>query len=199
MMSGSGRTILEGNALLDIPSQVNLVTRTLENGGTVFWAGGTIALNNSVVTNRPGSLFDAQGAGNLGLLGGSPRFDNAGTFRKSVTAGTLTVGSGVSFNNSGTVEIQAGTWLCTTLNNDGVVNLSAGTTNRLAGEGSATGAFTAPTSALVEWTGGTFTLNSPAQLNGSGLYRLNGGSVNADRITGTRHYDQYAPSPPRAL
>ena len=38
----------------------------------------------------------------------------------------------------------------------------------------------APATAQVEWTAGTFTLGPGAQLNGAGLYRLNGGTVTAN-------------------
>jgi len=37
-----------------------------------------------------------------------PRFDNAGTFRKSVNAGAVTVGNGMNFNNYGAVENSDG-------------------------------------------------------------------------------------------
>ena len=181
--TGTGRTIIAPGAALNAanPSQVNLITRTLENGGTVIWTNGIIALNGSIITNRPGSLFHALGANLLGVLGGSPRFDNAGTFRKSASSGTTTIGSGVPFNNSGTVEIQTGTLLFSgSFTNNGAVNLSVGATNRIANGGSATGTFSASATALVEWTGGTFTLNPGAQLNGAGLYKLNAGNVTAN-------------------
>src|SRR6185436_1915369 len=147
VMSGTGRTIIAPGAALNAatPSQGNLVTRTLENGGTVLWTNGTIALNNALITNRPGALFQALGAGQLGNIGGSPRFDNAGTFRKSANTGTSTIASGLNFTNYGTVEIQTGTWLCDgSFANSGLVMVSAGATNRLAGGGTATGTFAAP-------------------------------------------------------
>ena len=184
-MSGSGRTIIPVGVTLNaaIPSTAILDTRMLENGGTILWTGvGNFGLfSSAVITNRAGALFHAQNAASLGFFSGAARFDNAGTFRKSANIGTLTIGSSGTFNNSGTVEIQTGTVLCTgSFNNSGAVNLSAGTTNRLTAGGSARGTFTAPATTLVEWTGGTFTLNAGAQLNGAGLYKLNGGTVNAN-------------------
>lgn len=185
-MSGSGRTIIPAGATLNaaIPSVATMTAgRTLENGGTLLWTGGgNIGLfNGAVITNRAGALFHAQTATTLGFFSNN-RFDNAGTFRKSANNGTLTLGSsGGTFNNFGTVEVQTGTLLCSGgFNNSGAVNLLAGTTNRLAVVGSASGSFTAPVAALVEWTGGAFTLNPGAQLNGAGLYKLNGGNVTAD-------------------
>ncbi len=179
-MSGSGRTIIPAGVLLNLSSVggVALNTRTLENAGTVLWTGaGVIGMNfGSVITNRVGALFDAQNAASLSSGSGPNRFDNAGTFRKSTSAGTTTLNS--IFNNSGAMEIQAGTLLCNGFfTNQGTVNLSAGATNRLTGGGTSTGAFTAPDTALVEWAGGTYTLNSGAQLNGAGLYKINGSSA----------------------
>ena len=66
------------------------MNRTLENGGTVLWTGGSINLTTAVLTNRAGALFETQGAGSLNFNGGFSRFDNAGTFRKSVNTGTTT-------------------------------------------------------------------------------------------------------------
>jgi hypothetical protein len=40
------------------------------------------------------------------VLGGASTFENAGTFRKSAGAGTTTVS--IPFNNTGTVDVQAG-------------------------------------------------------------------------------------------
>ena len=258
-LSGTGRTILETNATFDMDSQVDLLlsTRTLENGGRIFWHGGFFPFGGgAVLTNRPGGVFLAnnvtassiggatangqidnagdfrkspgtgplafeaglklsnygtieveggtltlngffsndgavtlapgttnrlagggRGAGTFFNAGGSFRFDNVGTFRKSVSAGTFTIG--VNLTNFGTVEIQSGTLLCNgSFANNGAVNLSPGTTHRLAGGGSSVGTFEAIGSALVEWTGGPFTLNGGAALNGSGLYRISGASLN---------------------
>jgi hypothetical protein len=75
----------------------------------VLWTGaGGITLLNGVVTNRATGLFDAQNAAQFFIAGGACRFDNAGMFRKSASTGTTAIGSGVSFNNSGTVDIRSG-------------------------------------------------------------------------------------------
>ena len=182
-ISGTGQMIIAPGATLNaaFPSQVNLA-RTLENGGTVNWTGaGTFGLSGAVITNRAGALFHAQNAAQFQVFSGANRIDNAGTFRKSASTGTTTVANGIGFNNSGAVEIQSGTLVFNGgFTNLGTVSLSPGTTHRLAGSGVSVGTFTAATTAVVEWTGGAFTLNPGAQLNGAGLYRLNGGSVVAD-------------------
>jgi hypothetical protein len=180
-MSGSGRTILESNAILNIQSDVVLNTRTLENRGTILWSGSNLGvLGGAVITNRPGGLFQAESPSAAVLGGGiaNGRFDNAGDFRKVVGSGPLTLSSGLRFNNSGTVTIEANLLLCGDgFTNNGGVILSPGTTNRFTAGGSGNGTFFTPTTALVDWTGGTFTLNSGAQLNGVGLYRIGNPAV----------------------
>jgi hypothetical protein len=177
MMSGTGRTVIPSGASLNLTAGnfATLNTRTLENGGTAIWTGaGILNMNFAVITNRAGALFELRNNAPFVLQGGSCRFDNAGLFRKAIATGTSTF-TGVSFNNYGAAEIQTGTLLCNgPLLNIGAVTLSPATTFRLAGGGSCSGSFTNPATALVEWTASPFTLNSGAQLNGAGLYRLNG-------------------------
>ncbi len=109
-MSGTGRTVIPPGAMLSLggPDFLSLTSRILDNGGTAVWTGaGNLILTDAVITNRPGSLFDVQNAAFLNLGGGAARFDNAGTFRKSVSPGT-TGFSGVSFNNYGVVDLERG-------------------------------------------------------------------------------------------
>jgi hypothetical protein len=193
-MSGLGKTLISAGATLAVTNAngVSLIDRTLENNGTVNWIGiGDITLfPGAVITNRPGALFDVQNAATLSASGSGIRFDNAGTFRRSLHAGTATLGSGMSFNNSGTVEIQSGTLLCSGgFTNHGAVNLSPGTTHRLGGGGSNGGIFNASATALVEWAAGTFTLDAATELNGAGVYRINFATVTADSAIAVENLD----------
>ncbi len=164
-ISGSGRIIIESGGTLEInaPSSapVSLVTRTLENGGAAFWTGnGNLALNSgAVLTNRAGAFFDIQNAASLGSVVGGGRIDNAGTFRKSGSAGTTTVESFISFNNSGTVEIQTGT-------------LSLG------GGGVHSGSFDVSGGAALILAGGTHTASASSSLTGAGQLSVSGGTAN---------------------
>jgi hypothetical protein len=109
-MSGTGRTVIPAGATLSInnPSFITLTSRTLDNGGVTTWTGaGSLTMNGSVITNRFGALFNPQNASLLVSGGGSPRFDNAGTFRKTASAGTLTLVS-IPFTNYGVVDLQQG-------------------------------------------------------------------------------------------
>ncbi len=184
-MSGRGRTIIPAGAMLNatLPSGGGLNARTLENAGTIRWTGaGNLGFVSAVITNLVGATFLAEGAGGMTFVSGLNRFDNAGTFRKSVNPGTLEIvdfSRSGSFNNFGTAEIDAGTFHCNaSITNLGAFRLSNATTLRLAGGGSATGTFETPATALTEWTGGSFTLHPGAQLTGPGLYRINGNSAN---------------------
>jgi hypothetical protein len=110
VMSGNGRTIIAPSATFTInnPGSVTLNSRTLDNAGTVLWTGaGAIALNGGVITNRPGSLFQAQSSAALGNGGGVNRFDNTGTFRKT-SSGTTIINNNIMLQNSGVVEIRRG-------------------------------------------------------------------------------------------
>jgi hypothetical protein len=62
-----------------------------------------------VMTNEAGALFQIQSPVSINYAGGSPRFDNAGTFLAPAGGGTTIIGSFVGFNNYGTVNIQPGT------------------------------------------------------------------------------------------
>jgi hypothetical protein len=139
-MAGSGRTLVPVGITLTInnSSDIALNGRTLENGGTVAWTGtANLFLSSALITNRPGALFQAQNSRQLNVFGGSSRFDNAGTFRKSVNSGAMTFGSSVNFNNYATVEIHSGVL-------------------RLAGGGVNTGTFALPAGTKLELAGGTF-------------------------------------------
>jgi hypothetical protein len=178
-MSGAGRTVIAPGATLKIANLgfMSLDTRTLENAGTTLWTGpGGWSGNLAVITNRPGALFEVRTNATLSSGSFAPRFDNAGTYRKTTSLGTNTIN--IPFNNYATVEIQTGTFLQNgVFTNNGTVTLSANATNRIGGGGFAAGTFTAPASTLVDWTAGTFILGSGAQLDGDGLFQLNGSTT----------------------
>ncbi|MGE0860556.1 MAG: choice-of-anchor D domain-containing protein, partial [Gammaproteobacteria bacterium] len=118
--SGGGRTILNGATTMNVGINLN-AGRILDNRATLTWSGGTIELNSvsgdgaGRLDNAAGALIDvlgnnavrATGFSDIGLIADMGRVNNAGTFRKSVGAGTTTIE--VSFNNSGQVQVQSGT------------------------------------------------------------------------------------------
>jgi hypothetical protein len=160
-MTGSGRTVIPAGVMLNVANAgaVNLTSRTLENGGTVLWTGGGINLVSSpVLTNRAGALFETRGAGSLNAFSGITRFDNAGTFRKSVNTGTTTVGPSISFNNYGTVDLQVGTFA-------------------LAGGGANSGSYAVPAGTTLNLSGGTHTATGGSSITGAGSFTVSGAAA----------------------
>ena len=183
-ISGTGRTLVASGATLDITNTTVSLDSTLENAGATLVAGnGRIGGNGAVITNDPGAVFQVQNNASFIQSGSLCRFDNAGTYRKSVSAGTNSFAPAFAFNNYGEVDVQAGTLLFNgDLINNGILTLLAGATNRMTDGGSGSGTFTAPANSLMEWSSGPYTLNPGAQLNGVGLYQING---NASLIAST--------------
>jgi len=162
-MTGSGRTVLEPGSLLTIfnPALVSVQNRTLENGGMLLWTGaGNLAVfNGAVITNRAGALFHVQSPASLSGNGfDSGRIDNVGTFRKSVYSGTMTIGAGTTFNNSGTVDLQTGG-----------LDLSGGGTH--------SGSFVVPAGTALILSGGTHTGNGSSSIAGAGQFTVSGGTT----------------------
>jgi hypothetical protein len=161
IMSGTGRTIIEPGATLHlaITNAVGLHSRTLENGGTALWSGpGLIQITSAAITNRSGALFEAQNNARF-EASGLNRFDNAGTFRKSVGAGTTMVRSGMTFHNYSVVDLRSGIL-------------------------AANGGYTSSSDALLNCAlGGTTAGTNYGQLQVAGTVTLNG-SLSVDLING---------------
>src|SRR5262245_57389901 len=86
-------TIIAPGATLRIANAgtINLSGRALENGGIVLWTGaGNLNVDfGSFITNRAGALFEVQNNSTFNWPGiNLPRFDNAGTFRKTTATAT---------------------------------------------------------------------------------------------------------------
>ncbi|HAO77802.1 MAG TPA: hypothetical protein DCQ92_02280 [Verrucomicrobia subdivision 3 bacterium] len=104
----------------------------LNNAGTVRWtdSGRLYGYDGyspglAYINNLAGALFDVQGNGgfDIGSYYGIPFvFTNAGILRKTGGAGTTSF-SGITFNNTGTVDIQSGTVSF----NNGFTQTAAGT------------------------------------------------------------------------
>jgi hypothetical protein len=112
-MNGTGRTVISPGATLNFgvanPNALMITSRTLDNAGTANWSGtGQIWMDAAVITNRPGALFNVQNATLIRFAGGTPRFDNAGKFLKSLGTGPSAIDQSVFFTNYGTVEVDAG-------------------------------------------------------------------------------------------
>lgn len=135
-MNGSGKTIIASNAVLNIDALSGLVVlrRVLQNDGTATWLSGSLNFESGTFNNN--GVFNATGGpisyGNAGVN----MFNNAGTFNK-LGVGTSTFTSyntPLPFNNSGTVNVQAGTLaLASGGTNTGNVRITQGLLNVFAG------------------------------------------------------------------
>ncbi|OBQ37069.1 MAG: hypothetical protein AN485_10105, partial [Anabaena sp. MDT14b] len=111
-LSGTGKKTVSGTLNLS-GNYLNLDGTTLETTGTTVWTGnGTLYTNNGAIWNNTSTgTIDLQGDADLGsyyYTGNQFTFNNAGTFTKS--NGTTTDESYINgfFNNTGTVQVQAG-------------------------------------------------------------------------------------------
>ena len=132
---------------------------TLNNAGTVT-SSSTYYLyfyDGAVVNNLPGGAWNI--TTDLGYYhggGAMPQFNNAGTVTKSGT---------------GSKDIAI------PLNNDGQLNVMAGTL-RLTGGGTSSGSCSVAAGAKVQFGGGTHNLGSTSTLAGAGIVEINGATVN---------------------
>jgi len=113
---------------------------------------------------------------NDGEFGGGNRFDNAGTFRKSLNAGIAAWP--VTFNNSGLVEIQTGRLtLSSSGTHSGRFEIAAAASLNFAG-GSAADAASIITGAGDLIVNGTATTTLAGLVNPTGMHTFSGGTAN---------------------
>lgn len=107
----AGAGVLNANGGIAITGDTfarTLAQRTLNNAGIATFNGtGSISLNqNAIWNNLPGSTFEIQNTGPIGVtVTPAGAFNNQGTIRKTST-GTSTISVAVS--NAGTIEVDAG-------------------------------------------------------------------------------------------
>jgi hypothetical protein len=171
--------------------RLTLQSYTVNNAGSVSWTvDGQLQFSNGVWNNLSGSLFLVQAGFSAQVISGT--FSNAGTFRKTGT-GSTTFGSGVSFNNTGTVDIQAGSLTLSAGTSSGSVTVASGSTLNLSGytltsnssiSGAGSVAFTGGTSTLagtISASGGV-SIASAATVNTSGSATLNTSLTNSGTL-----------------
>src|SRR6202008_1901725 len=119
----------------------------------------TATVHGATIVNSTGALFDLPGDNLLMNNNGAPGanvFDNAGTLRKSAGSGVSTIG--VALDNSGSVEVEAGTL-------------------QLGGGGSSSAsAFSVTAGATLGFSGGSFAMTS-GTYDVDGLTAVSGGTV----------------------
>jgi hypothetical protein len=177
---GFGTTTASGG--LDMGSTaIKALRREMNNAAMAIWSDGQIQIieggtGPGVFNNLGTGIFDNQFDGSMFWQGGAPVFNNMGTFRKSAGAGTTAI-STIDFNNSGTVDVLAGTL---SLNGGGTSTAgsfdSTGATLRFAGETHDLDAATTITGTNLTMNGGT--LNHAGSLNVTGVTTFGAGTAN---------------------
>jgi len=167
-MTGAGTTNTNGGITFSGSLVKDLTaSRTLNTAGTTTLTGiGPVRAGSGAVINNSGT-WDCQSDINAisNPFGGMSAFNNSGTFKKSAGAGATAVS--IPFNNSLTVDVQAGT-----------LSLSGG--------GTSSGTFTG--SATLQFGGGTSDLQAASSISiptvvvSAGTVNL-GGSYNATSAT----------------
>ena len=115
-MSGNGSKVISGG-------------RTV-NADDTNWSGNTGNFGNNFIVNggtfnNIGTFTDTNAFANQIISSSNGFFNNSGTYNKQTDTVT-TVGSGVAFNNTGTVNVQAGVFnVAHAFTNAGTVNVGA--------------------------------------------------------------------------
>ena len=130
------------------------------NAGNTTWSGNT-GNDNNVLTLSGAGVFNSAGT-----------FTDANTFNSTISGGT--------FNNSGTFNKQSNTTtsISTVFNNTGTVNVNAGSM-LMGGGGTSSGAFNIAAGAKIEFRNGTHTLNN-VTTSGAGTLQISTENVGAD-------------------
>lgn len=110
-ITGTGTTRLEGNTTLSESTHavinghtIEFVGNTAHTGGVIYTGQGSRLINLGTWTEQNTGFNSLSN----GYGGASSTFDNVGTFNKSSNA-MFDIGGGVTFNNTGTLNVNAST------------------------------------------------------------------------------------------
>ena len=174
---GSNSVIANGG--LTIAAGGGLQGRTLVNTASAVWSNagiGTITMGfGATLTNASGATFDCIGNNLINLTSGGATVANAGLFRIIGPPASLTVTP--PFNNSGTVEVQAGTLsLSGGGMNTGTINVFANAALSL-GSGSPNQSFVQGPGASITGPGQLLVTSSLGNANLGGTVNLGGSNI----------------------
>ena len=128
-MEDPGATTIAANGQLSLSGDNHkyLDERTVTNNGTILWTGnGSLSINHTAPINNNGDWLVQTDADVVQSLGGGT-INNAGTFVKTVATEETVINSPIAFHNTGTVDIQSGSWapLAAASTTSGVLNAGA--------------------------------------------------------------------------
>lgn len=106
-MTGSGRTIIEPAGVCT-SSGLAVIARTVYVDGTFSWQSGDVQFQGGTLVVRPTGTLNAASPGSVYGAGGVNLIGNNGAFRRVGTTGSTST-IGVTFDNSGSVQVLQGT------------------------------------------------------------------------------------------
>lgn len=128
-ITGAGTTRFEGNTTLAESTHAVMNGHTIQFAGNTTHTGGTIYTGSGAQLVNLGNWVD-QTTSNVDISNGYggtiSRFDNQGTLTKT-TSSMTTFGDGLTLNNTGNIQVNAGTLrLLSGFNNQGHLNVANG-------------------------------------------------------------------------
>ena len=189
-------TVVSGGTLVIDTSATHDLHGTLTNAGTVVWKAGSIRGFtdgvNSAIINQAGAVFEVQSDDTMFAFSGhATSFTNAGTLRRTTSAGGATVNC--AFTNTGTVLVQTGTlYFYGAMNNAGPLTVNAGALAQFQGSTSLQAGTVFSGAGTVRFYGnltpsagvtlsGAATVNLSASVTGT----INGTGLVSDNLSGT--------------
>jgi hypothetical protein len=150
--SGTGHTILLGNATFSSGGSPQLIGRTVDNDGTATLEfGSTLRFgSNGVWNNQADGTFILSNASNLGSGG---TFNNAGLLQLAASGGNAIIGATLNNTSTGTLDVQNGNVLF------------------LNGGGASSGSFDLEGTSAIQ-IGGTYALKDGASSSDTGTIRV---------------------------
>lgn len=163
-MSGTGRTVVGLGSMLDISNVFTKgLDRTIDNQGTINYTGGNLLFGRSASvagTINNNGIFNAIGDGDFTRnQAASHAFNNTEVFNRSGTGETRF--SGVTFDNTGTVNI-----------NQGALRLDAASNS--------SGEYAIVSGATLNFSSNTHNLNLGTNFSGDGTVEVNGATLNVN-------------------
>ena len=161
--SGTGTSVFDAALAISGASGKAIGVRTVSVGNTT-WSGNTGNNNNAIAISG------------AGIFNNTDSFSDTNTFNSTVNRGN----GGGTFNNAGTFDKQSNTTTAvnTVFNNTGTVNVNAGTFLP-GGGGTSTGVFNIADGAKLEFRNGDHTLNK-VTTSGAGVLQISTENVGAD-------------------
>ncbi|MDP2852034.1 MAG: hypothetical protein Q8O23_01380, partial [Gallionella sp.] len=171
-LAGTGQITTQGTTTINMGVANGILGltggKTWVNEGTLTVGGddslyfGYSSGGANTLTNAAGGTLNlsSSNATPLRFWGGTATLNNAGILNQTAT-GTHNIHSGIAFNNTGTVNVDAGT-------------LSIG------GGGSDTGLYAVDAATTIEFFGGTRNLDTGVAFSGAGILQISGGTVNVN-------------------